>query len=74
MGMRHSVPGTILKFLISYLQKRKNVLKGAKDDVKGLAKRLKKAKNKLKKYHADLEDVQGVSNVFLIFSVQYYFF
>ena len=33
----------------------------AKDDVKALAKKLKKAKNKLKKYKDTLEDAHGVS-------------
>ena len=37
------------------------MLKDAKDDVSKMAKKLKKAKNKLKRYQADIEDAGMVS-------------
>ena len=39
------------------------MLKDAKDDVSKMAKKLKKAKNKLKRYQADIEDAGMVSHV-----------
>ena len=46
-------------FCCCFFQKRKNVLNDAKDDVKNLAKKLKKAKNKLKRCKDTLDDVGG---------------
>ena len=51
----------LLKYMKFCFQKRKTVLNDAKDDVQKMAKKLKKAKNKLKRAQADIEEAGAVS-------------